>query len=438
MIRVHVLLYLILFALMLNCYAQTEPVDSVVYTTEVVDIQAADVVRNTSSSVISSDDINYLTRDSMFVQEKKVLSYLSRIAKTEFSSRDSVVVFRYTFKEATARFKYSIVNNGKLLWDLRLALPSPDLEALFIQKIHNDQLDSAVSQHKKKERGFYQVTPWKTVAPIFKEKGLPNKLVDMLMPDDTTEFYVNLGRPALIEYRMDMNYSHRFGIFSLGTGLERSWQMSSRFDTLYVERGGWFSRMGWNVSMAVPGFRYKLYRDPGVIPYYSMYEDSIYNRLYPDAKYSFTKKLGVVKDSVLQKRTVQYGEVAIDVEDTVDRIAPLGGLGHEFTLKAGYFNYQINIHPRAYILPIHTIGMVGMPFFKGEWAMKLIFLPNRKVIPHASIDFFRTAIPVGKNSLGISPLHIDLEVWDRSAFFGSLGFNVELLTKNATFTKEKQ
>ncbi len=395
------------------------------------------------------------------IMSRKDRDYLSRVSGRTFKNRDDIVLSHHTASNVDAKYRYEILCNDTVVWESSLKVPANELETMFVRVDHNDQLDSVTSAVRTVQRGYYDVTPWKSIPPLFKENGLPKKMKNWFawesgasiaftrqhnynfnkIAGDTTEVFVDLGKPVVFDHQLDMSYTHRFNKIWVGVGLERSWQLSKRFDTLYVERGKWFSRMGWNLDLAVPGFRYRLYRDPGIIPYYGRYEDSLYTKLYPGAKYEFLKRLELTRDSVLiqvEKPSINGNGQLTTAYDTIsaNRLKPLRGLAHEITLKAGYFQYSMNIHPVAYIAPIHTIGMVDMPFFKGDWDMKMIILPNGKIIPHGSIDFYRTSIQLGKYDLGISPFQFDVELWDRLGFYTSIGFNAELLTKKASFDKE--
>lgn len=417
-----------------------------------------DAINNASQKSLSpSDTSNYLQDalradtvnefDTLVVNLATDRDYLSRICGYDFRKRDEVRLNRHVSKDLNSKYRYEIICNDSVVWEMSLKIPTGDLDTMFVRENHAQHLRDSKEIVTKVQRGYYPLTPWQTIPPLFARDGVTHKFRKMLQWEsggeinfhrdhqynfrkeagDTSVVYVNLVRPVLYDHSLNMNYSHKVGIAWVGAGIERSWQLSRKFDTLWVDRGRWFSRMGWNLSVAIPGVRYKLYRDPRVVPFYGQYEDSLYSKLYPGARYGFLKGLNITKDSILKNVEKIKGVV---VEDTVNRIEPVHGLAHEIDLKFGHFQYAVNIYPHAYYVPIHTISMNNMPFFRGDWSTKLIFLPNRRVIPHLGIDFYRTSIKIGNQNLGISPFHFELEVWDRLGFFTSLGFNAELKTKN--------
>lgn len=388
---------------------------------------------------------------------------VSQVIKQELRKKDTVVVY----KEDNGSGKlYSISLNGANVWSVTSNIPLDDFDAMFIKATHFTTTEKNRENKKEKSRGSFQVTPWQEITPFYKKDSIKTKVLDMFAwksggeinfyrdhfynfnnpAGDTTTPKVYLGKPAMYSYKMDMSYTYRYKLLWVGGGISRNYQLSSNFDTLQVDRGSWWSRMGWNIHIAGPGIRYDMFRDPSLIPYYSQYEDSIYTKLYPDALYGFTKPLPITVDSVDAVVLNPYtGQPIVDTltGDTLktkiqkNKLSMLGGISHKITLKFGYFRYAIIAHPRAYYRPINIIEMVDLPFFKGEWDIGIKILPDGRVIPHGAIDFYRTSIPVKVGYIGISPLHFELEVWGRNTFFMSLGFNMEYVHSKATFYKEK-
>lgn len=395
--------------------------------------------------------------DTLLVLDRGDRKYLSHVIKEDAGKKDSLELVKTKSEESgSTQYLYQILLNGEEKWELSLTTPASDLEDLFVKAAHNQKLREGEQQARERSRGSYQVTPWEETPTIFTEFKPAGKMLDWFAWEsgatinfhrnhlynfnsyagDTTQIYVDMGRPALYDLRMDLNYTHRFNFVWVGAGIERSWQNSSYFDTVHVVRGGWFSRMGWNIHVALPGFKYELFRDPGVIPFYGQYEDSIYTKLYPGAWYEYTNPLNMIVDTTYKTEPNQYKPDIIDSTIVPYKIAVMPGVGHRFTVKIGYFNYSLVVHPSAYKAPINEVGFQDMPFFKGEWDARLLILPNGRVIPHLEIDAFRTSIDLGPGTLGISPFHFEVEIWGRNHFFVSLGFNAEYLTKKATFRKE--
>ncbi len=411
-------------------------------------------------TIIASASETITHVDTIPIAERIDRSYFERILNDDFRRNDEIHLVRTVQSSESKIYNYEILKNQKSSWELELSTPAEDLEEIFVRWRHNNELYESVQEAVEINRGSYRATPWHVIPPIFKEDSLRETLLNFLAwesggtatfdrkhlynfngaEDDTVELVPDLTKPALYDYRMDLQYTHRLNkIVWVGGGLQRSWQQSHCFDTMQVDREGWFKRMGWNLSVAFPGFKYEIFRDPGLIPYYGQYEDSLYSKLNPDEKYIFLRELNIVEDSI-RAMTIDNSGLRPDTSYEMapyDRIRAVGGIGQRFTLKFGYFNYSLVVQSKVYKAPIQTFMMKDMPFFKGEWDIGLVVVPNGQVIPHLEFDFYRTTIPLGSAGvLGVSPLHFELQVWDRKNFYLSFGFNVDFLMGEATFNEE--
>ncbi len=402
--------------------------------------------------VFASETITHV--DTIPISVRKDRTYFERILNDDFRRNDEIHLVRIVESSDAKNYQYEILKNSESTWQLKLSSPAEDLEEIFVRWRHNNELNESAQEAVEVNRGSYRATPWLVIPPIFKEDSLRQILLNFLAWEsggkatfdrkhlynfygaegDTVELVPDLSKPALYDYRMDLQYTHRLNkIVWVGGGLQRSWQQSHCFDTLQIDREGWFKRMGWNLSVALPGFKYEIFRDPGLIPYFGQYEDSLYSKLNPDEKYIFLRELDIVEDSL----EVANDDNTANVMTRRDRIRPVGGVGQRFTLKFGYFNYSLTVQSKVYKAPIQTFMMKDMPFFKGEWDIGLLIVPNGNVIPHLEFDFYRTTIPLGNAGvLGVSPLHFELQVWDRKNYYLSFGFNVDFLMGEATFNEE--
>jgi len=398
--------------------------------------------------------------DTIPVSDRDERTYFEQILSDDFRRQDEIHLVRTVEKSTQKLYNYQILKNSISVWELTISSPADDLEEVFVRWCHNSELDDASQEAIEVNRGSYRATPWLVIPPIYREDSLSQKLLDLFAWEsggeanftrnhlynlfgsstDTIEIAPNLTKPAIYDYRMDLDYRHRlFKYLWIGGGIERSWQQSHRFDTLQVDREGWFKRMGWNLSIAVPGFKYELFRDPGIVPFYGQYEDSLYTKLYPDAKYLYLEELNIVEDSVALTVIDSSGFIhdTSIVYTQKNRIRSVGGVGQRFSIKIAYFNYTLTVQSNVHKAPIQTFMMENMPFFKGEWDMGLLVIPNGQVIPHLKIDFYRTSIPLGgAGVLGISPFNFELELWDRRNYYISFGFNIDFLMGEATFQEE--
>ena len=424
-----------------------------------------------SSLTFAENGITVTINSKKDLKKLKVISFIPPKTTGIFTLSKTV---QTDSSGATYKYLYQVKVDTVTKWEVLLPQQNNDLDKIIknnsVQNIKTTpKQEEAASSKRHKDRenltnyGIdYHVTPWKSIKPFYKTDSLKEKLKSLFQWKSGGEFEltrhsmynfsiysnnstVNLTKPAISDITFDLSYSYNWRFLWFGGGISRSNQTSTYFDSVDTKNQNWFGRMGWKVNIAVPGFKYELFRDPALIATFGRYDREVFKSIVPNRTFEILNVLNMnekdVYDTVLSPiDTVQYTSGNLDttiviydtliVKYNLERFATPA---QRFSFKVGILNYILTIDPTRYLGPIQEIMLSDMPFFRGTWDLGLIILPSGRVMPTGSVIFHTFKIPLSKSSkyqFEISPVKFTFQLTSQKEFYIAFGFKTDFRMRN--------
>lgn len=451
----------------------------------------------TKSTELNTDSTLPLSDRAALITDKKDIKKLKKIAFLPKETTGTFVLKKETSPLENKDITYTLNINNTKKWGITVSTPNPLLEEILLsypKEKKTSKSDTVSKNHKKKAKKSkkkewhrltnsnlpqkygvdYHHTPWTKMKPFWRTDTLPRGLLSWFdwetggtlelrrdqfynfrREGDTLDDNIDLMKPTLVGYNLELSYRHKIKFFYVGGGITRNNQDSRSFDTLFTENENWMQRMGWQLHVAVPGFKYEIYRDPRLIPEYGCHDRKVFSNLYENNAfeheflykihaYESTDTLGwdvdtfvVPIDTILNGEFISKGTLILDSTAQTRGLWIPPGIGHKFSVKVGYFNYTLLLDPYRYRAPIQTYMLKNLPFFNANWDMGLIVLPNGRVIPTGAVDFYTFRIPIKGHGLRVTPLRLTFQIASRREFYVGLSFKSEFKPNFSKKNKER-
>ncbi len=390
------------------------------------------------------------------ITKKKDIKRVKQVAFLDGAEKGALLLRRDSLLiDSSAQFKYSIALDGADRWSISLPAPNKELDAILKRNkpappkkkkpaavpVQTEWRGHSGAHLPQKITRDFHHTPWNTLSTFWNGKKRAD-LLQMFQWEsggevslgrhhyynfalDTATKTIDLMKTSIVEY--DFNLSYREQILPwlwAGAGIRRSGQHSSYFDSIYTESNSWIQRMGWHLSVAVPGFEYRLSRDPGLIPHYGLHDRKVFRNLTVgnDLQHEFLYKLNIFegKDTLgihVENIEVYDSIVAKDTTYLTRGIRVPRGVASEFRFKIGHFRYSLHLDPFRYTGPIQEFFFRDLPFFKGEWEMGLVRLPYGRYIPSGEVDLYTHRFNIFNSYIDVTPARISFQVASRDEFY---------------------
>lgn len=445
----------------------------------------ADVLENNSSTPNTPTDISLVIFNKRDIKKLKKLAFLPK-------ELDGTFVLQREGLSNGEGFTYTLKINNTKKWGITAAAANPQIEEIISsnQKETTEEKKPVSKKEKKRKSGEkewhrksnsnlpqkygleYHHTPWTKLKPFWRTDTMPRGLLswfqwetggsielrrdhffNFLREGDTIDDPIDLMKPSLVGYNLEMSYRHKIKFFYVGGGFTRHSQDSKAFDTLFTDNENWMRRLGWQLHVAVPGFKYEIYRDPRLIPEYGCHDRKVFDNLVEDNafKHEFLYKVHVYEskdtlgwnvdtfvvpiDTLYNGKYYKKGDLILDSTALTRGIWIPPGIGHKLSVKVGHFNYTLLLDPYRYRGPVQTYLLKDLPFFKADWDMGIIVLPNGRVIPTGAVDFYTFKIPIKGHALSVTPLRFTFQIASRREFYMGLSFRSEF---KPNFSKRKK